>query len=210
VRAFAEAHGAAPWQAVDLEAVYGTSVPALATRHRGRRPCSSCGTVKRHIMNRAALDGGYDALATGHNLDDEAATLLQNTLRWQSAYLRRQAPLLPAEQPGLARKVKPLCTLYERETAAYALLRGIDYIEDECPYSVGAKTILYKELLNRLEARSRGAKLQFYLEFLHAREEGLFAPAAPDRRPLKPCARCGQLTAGETLCSFCRLLQEPQ
>ncbi len=39
------------------------------------------------------------------------------------------------------------------------MLRGIDFSEDGCPYSAGAKTILHKELLNRLQVRSRGAKL---------------------------------------------------
>ena len=53
-------------------------------------------------------------------------------------YLLRQGPVL-AESPGLARKVKPLCRFYEREMAAYALLRGIEYIYDECPHAAGAK-----------------------------------------------------------------------
>lgn len=39
------------------------------------------------------------------------------------------------------------------------MLRGIDFSEDGCLYSAGAKTILHKELLNRLQVRSRGAKL---------------------------------------------------
>ncbi len=89
------------------------------------------------------------------------------------------------------------------------MLRGIDFSEDGCLYSAGAKTILHKELLNRLQVRSRGAKLKFYLEFLHAREQGLFATEAGSSRPLKPCARCGQLTAAETVCSHCRLWEEP-
>ena len=38
---------------------------------------------------------------------------------------------------ALVRKVKPLVRLAERETAAYALLRGIDYIVEECPMVEG-------------------------------------------------------------------------
>ena len=93
------------------------SIPQVAARTtRGRgKPCSVCGLVKRHVMNRVARDGGYDVLATGHNLDDEAAVLFGNTLTWNGGYLVRQAPVLPADKPGLARKVKPFCRLYERE-----------------------------------------------------------------------------------------------
>ncbi len=33
-------------------------------------------------------------LVTGHNLDDEAAVLFGNTLRWDVEYLARQLPVL--------------------------------------------------------------------------------------------------------------------
>ena len=123
-------------------------------------------------MNRIARDLGYDVLATGHNLDDEAATLFGNTLVWSTEFLVRQSPVLP-ESSGLARKVKPLCRFYEKEMTAYSLLRGIEYIYEECPFSVGSTSIYYKQLLNELENERPGAKLNFYLKFLEARKQGL-------------------------------------
>ena len=48
-------------------------------------------------------------LATGHNLDDEAAVLFGNVLHWQMGYLLRQSPVLEADGEGLSRKVKPFC-----------------------------------------------------------------------------------------------------
>ena len=191
---------------VDVEELYGAPIP-VAARLAGQRklkPCSVCGLSKRHIMNRVARDEGYDALATGHNLDDEAATLFGNTLQWAVGYLQRQGPVLPASADGLARKVKPLCRFYEREMAAYALLRGIDYMYEECPYAVGARSIYHKALLNQLEEQSPGAKLQFYLRFLLAREEyGLFPPPE-ETAALNICATCGQPTSSPDTCSFCR------
>ena len=41
-----------------------------------RPTCSTCGTIKRYQFNRVALEHKYDVMATGHNLDDEAARLL--------------------------------------------------------------------------------------------------------------------------------------
>jgi uncharacterized protein (TIGR00269 family) len=119
--------------------------------------------------------------------------------------LARQAPVLPSTHPKLVRKVKPLIRLYEREMAAYALLRGIDYIYEECPYSRGATTLFYKELLNQLEERSPGAKQMFYLSFLQAREEGRLLPAEAGEVELGECQRCGQPTTVPNLCAFCRL-----
>ncbi len=53
---------------------------------------------KRHLFDKAAVDGGYDVVVTGHNLDDEAAVLLGNVLHWDIEYLARQLPVLPAAQ----------------------------------------------------------------------------------------------------------------
>jgi len=189
---------------VDVREQYGMSIPDLSVaRRREAKPCSVCGLNKRHIMNRVASEGGF-VLVTGHNLDDEAAVLMQNTLRWQTGYLSRQAPVLESTHPRFARKVKPLCRFYEREMAGYAIVRGIDYIYDECPHAEGATTIFYKTLLNQLEANSPGAKLSFYLEFLRARKEGLFQ-VVQDRVLLLECELCGQPTSATGLCSFCRI-----
>lgn len=199
-------HPEAVLHIVDVEGEYGQSIPTLArTKQRGRgRPCSVCGLVKRHVMNRFARDGDFAAIATGHNLDDEVAVLMQNTLHWQTGYLARQAPVL-VEREGLARKVKPFVRIYEREAAAYTLIRGIDYIYDECPYAKGSTTNFYKDLLNQLELRSPGAKQQFYLRFLQARDGGDVSFAAEQGIELHPCRQCGQPTTAGDLCAFCRL-----
>lgn len=204
---FADEHGLM-LHVVDVEKEYGQPIPVLADlTHRGKgRPCSVCGLTKRHVMNRIARDLGYAVLATGHNLDDEAAVLFGNTLNWLGDYLLRQGPVLPAS-PGLARKVKPLCRFYEREMAAYALLRGIEYIYEECPFAKGSKTIYYKELLNQLETETPGAKLNFYLKFLEVRKQGLFVEQDMAQARLVPCSNCGQPTSAPGLCSFCRLME---
>lgn len=194
---------------VSVEDEYGETVPEVARRtHRGReKPCSVCGVTKRHVMNRIARDGGYDVLVTGHNLDDEAAVLFGNTMTWLPTHLSRQSPVLEADRPGLARKAKPLCRMYERDMAAYALLRGIEYIYEECPYSVGSRTIYYKEILNKMENDRPGAKLSFYLSFLQAKENGMFAAQADGRAEyVHACPTCGQPTSAPGECAFCRMM----
>jgi uncharacterized protein (TIGR00269 family) len=185
---------------------YGEAIPDVAKRvQRGRgKPCSVCGLIKRHEMNRIAHQLGYSVLATGHNLDDEAAVLFGNTMTWQVGYLARQGPVLP-EGNGFARKVKPLCRLYEREMAAYCLVRGIDYIYEECPYSVGATSIAHKELLSELERKSPGAKQNFYLSFLKAKEDGFLENDGVRSPAMHACEHCGQPTTAPGLCAFCRL-----
>lgn len=173
-----------------------------------RPTCAACGTIKRYQFNKAAVDHDYDVMATGHNLDDEAARLLGNVLHWQHEYLDKQGPTLPASVEGFAKKVKPLYRLAERELAAYAVLNHIDYIVEECPMAKGSKMLLYKEALNRLETDSPGTKHRFYFGFLDKQASAPDAPssmAEKDRATLHSCATCGQPTSGE-ICSYCKMM----
>jgi len=202
-RRFAEQRGLT-LHTIDLRDDYGYDVPTAARATR-RVPCSACGMSKRHLFDKAARDGGYDAVVTGHNLDDEAAVLFGNTLRWDVEYLARQYPVLPASN-GFPKKVKPLVRLTERETAAWCLVRGIDYLVEECPIAAGNRHLGYKEALNAIEARSPGSKAAFYLGFLER-----MAPLVADRSAaangeLSACVSCGAPTSGDT-CAFCRLVE---
>jgi len=187
---------------IDIPADYGFDIETAAATVR-RPPCGACGLSKRHLFNRAALDGGYDVVATGHNLDDEAAVLFGNVLRWDAEYLGRQYPVLPAT-PGFVRKVKPLVRLSEREMAAYCVIRGIDYIVEECPMAEGNRHLAYKEALNTLEQKSPGAKANFLFSFLERGHERFAGDAEAERVELTPCTVCGAPTTGE-VCAFCRM-----
>lgn len=184
---------------VRVEDEVGAGLDEITEVLRGS-PCSHCGTIKRYLMNRVAWEGGYAALATGHNLDDEAATLLGNTLRWDLAYLARQYPVLP-EGRKLVRKVKPLIYLSEREMVAYCLIEGIRYIYEECPHSRGARSLFLKDILNRLEDESPSTKITFLKSFLRVHK---IFPKAPEEE-LRDCPFCGMPTGAEGLCRFCRI-----
>ena len=189
---------------VDLPSDYGYDIEKGSAAAR-RAPCSACGLSKRHLFNQAALDGGYDVLATGHNLDDEAAVLFGNVLRWDLGYLGRQYPVLPGGD-GFAKKVKPLVRLAERETAAYCVLRGIEYIVEECPMAVGNRHLGYKEALNEIETTSPGSKAAFYFGFLDRVAPSVAQTAADEREGLHPCPGCGSPTVSE-ICAFCKLVE---
>jgi len=187
---------------VDLGDDFGFDIPAaVAVTHRS--PCGACGLSKRHLFNAVALEHGYDVVATGHNLDDEAAVLLGNVLRWETGYLGRQHPVLPAAE-GFARKVKPLVRLGEREMAAYCIIQGIDYQVEECPMAAGNKHLGYKEILNALEDRSPGSKAAFLFGFLDRGHARFAADAGQERAALGMCRECGAPTTTE-VCAFCKL-----
>jgi uncharacterized protein (TIGR00269 family) len=204
-RDFAAARGA-ELVVHDLAHEQGYTIPQAAGKH-GRSSCGVCGLSKRYVFNRAALEGGYDVVATGHNLDDEAAVLFGNTMRWDTAAMARQFPVLEATRPGLVKKVKPLYRVAERETAAYCVLKGIDYVIEECPLVAGNTQMRHKETLNQLEEASPGTKHTFLFGYLDRAAELL---RVADDADLTECARCGMVTvapedpAEEAVCAFCR------
>ncbi|HEX2240453.1 MAG TPA: ATP-binding protein [Actinomycetota bacterium] len=194
-----------------LQSEHGYTVPELA-RLTGRVPCSGCGLNKRYEFNRAALEEGFEVLVTGHNLDDEAATLFGNLLHWNTDMLGRQGPVLRERvvvdggegRVALVRKVKPLVRIAERETAAYALLKSIDYIVEECPMVEGNTQHRYKEAITLLEESSPGTKQQLYFGFL---KKAASRFASDSEVELVPCAECGAPTPAQeerAVCSFCR------
>lgn len=202
-RAKCEAFAAARGQTLHVERVAdAVGAPIPVVQQATRRPtCSACGLSKRYLMNRAALEHGYAVVATGHNLDDEAATLFGSVMHWQTDALPRQSPALASTHPKLVRRVKPLYRLSELETAAYAFLRGIDYIVEECPFAKGATSIAHKQVLDRLEEASPGAKHNFLFGFL---DRARPAFERVENVELHECTSCGQVTTG-AVCAFCKL-----
>lgn len=190
---------------IDLRDEYGYDIPTAA-RATKRVPCSACGMSKRHLFDKAARDGGYDAVVTGHNLDDEAAVLLGNVLRWDIDYLARQLPVLEARD-GFPKKCKPLVRLTERETAAWCLIRGIDYLVEECPIAAGNRHLHYKDTLNSIEQKSPSSKSAFYLNFIDNMAPLLADQSAAAAGELNACEQCGSPTTNE-VCAFCRLVEK--
>ena len=188
---------------VDREEEFGFGVPQLRDQREGK-PCAACGTVKRYHFNKLAVDLGYSVVATGHNLDDEAATLFGNVIHWQTDFLGRQGPVLESTHPRLARKVKPLYRLAERDTAAYALIERLHYILEDCPLARGAKSLEYKEALNRLEDSQPGLKHRFLVGFLKNGRQAVGERG--EAVVLRECRECGQPTTAE-VCAYCRMRQ---
>jgi uncharacterized protein (TIGR00269 family) len=208
VTRFAE-HRGVHLHKVDLAREYGYDIPAAAQLRR-RSSCGVCGLSKRYVFNRVAVQHGYDVMATGHNLDDEAATLLGNVLRWQAPFLARQSPCLPATG-GMVRKIKPLYRLGEREMAAYCVVRGLEYVVEECPMVAGNTVLRYKDALNALERHSPGTKAAFLFGFLDRARDAHFPASGSDTASVVECTRCGLPTGVSAsrddrpaVCAFCR------
>ncbi len=194
----AEALGV-PYAVVSVSDLLGMGVPDIARRLR-RKPCSVCGLVKRYILNAAAIEWGATRLATGHNADDIAAYALKAFLLQRLEDIPRQYPVSPTLEGLAVSRIKPLYTVYERESYLYALLRGLPHTLRECPHArMDTLEFRLKELLGRLEEDFPSIKLQFLRGLARRRSDYPVEPGEP-----VPCRYCGLISYGGE-CGFCRL-----
>ena len=133
---------------ISFEEIAGSTLDAMV-RAGGDRPCSLCGVHRREALLRAAEGLGATAIATGHNLNDEAQTVVMNCLRGDLPGFTR----MPARDPGGSgiRRIKPLFRVPEKEVALYGILTGIFRELPECPYAGTALRSEVRRMVDRLE-----------------------------------------------------------
>ena len=180
--------------------LYGKTLDELV-RDQPHRACSVCGILRRKAMNTLARRAGASKLATGHNLDDEAQSVLMNWLRGDRERVLRR----PEEKggPGLIPRVKPLMEIPEKEVALYGILKGLFVELPECPYRHTALRGEVRIILTTLERGHPGT-----MRRVVAGQAGLSEELRSLRRaelPLRACGLCGDPTSGR-LCQACRLL----
>lgn len=173
-----------------------------------RPACGPCGVFRRAGMNRLAREVGAQAIATGHNLDDQAQTILMNHLKGDLDRLARLAPHHPEEvrHAGLVRRLMPFRTIPDKEVLLYAVLHGlpIHQADDglaECPYAERSHRFALRDMLVQLEELHPGTR--------HALVKGqerlkpILAAALPPIA-VASCPTCGEPTSG-TRCVSCSL-----
>ena len=179
----------------DLEKEEGFTIPEAAKK-LNRPPCSICGTVKRYIINKYAWENGYNKIAMGHTMDDEASNIFKEFVNGDINQFVRLGPVLPGKEK-LVERIKPLYRNYDGENLLYARINNIPFIEEKCPLAI--KNRKYKKWLRIMERDSPGIELTM----LHSYK--VFKKSLDVEEPkLNHCKICGYLTTGE-ICSFCRI-----
>ena len=163
-------------------------------------PCTHCGVFRKSSLNRAAKRLGAAKLATGHNQDDEAQSVMMNYLKGDIERLMRFRPR--REQPGLVPRIKPLRDLPEKEIALYSILNGIYFESRECPYAQLALRADVRDMMNRMESLFPGTRQRTLRGF--ERIEAL-CKEGWGQMELAECRECGEPCVGER-CKACELL----
>lgn len=185
---------------VSMERELGVTMDHLA-RTGDKGACAYCGVLRRKCLNIAAKSVRADIIVTGHNLDDISQSILMNFMRGDTERLARLGPH-DHVQPGLVPRVEPLRQIPEKEAFLYALLKGLPFSDDECPYADAALRNEFRAMIDDMESRHPGTRHSILASYESIR------PALHTTFPtaqLSLCA-CGEPCHGDK-CMACRMLE---
>ena len=183
-------------QIFSFENELDVSIDRLMKNDPSAKSCTYCGVFRRTLINKAGREVGADKVAVGHNLDDEAQSVLMNVMRGDMKRMSR----LAKSSPSFVRRIKPLKNIPEKEIVAYAVINSIPYFDGECPNSFNNARRDVQTLLNEMERKYPGTKnniINFYRKL----------PAIPIETSPVVCAKCGEPSSHE-VCKACELAEK--
>lgn len=170
------------------------------------KACSICGVFRRYLLNKKARELGVNKLATGHNLDDEAQSVVMNLFRSNQETSARLGPITGVRrEEKLIPRIKPLYFMTEREVTAYTFLKGFKVSYNECPNANDSFRGEIRDMLNSFEAKHPGLKnaiIQGFMETLPLLKEHY-----KGSKDIGHCELCQEPSA-ELICRSCQLAEE--
>jgi tRNA(Ile)-lysidine synthase TilS/MesJ len=147
-----EATYGVPLHVFSYKDLYGWTMDEIVAAVGTRSNCTFCGVFRRQALDRGAALVAAHKVATGHNADDVAETVLLNVVRGDVARLGRCAAIVTGEEGAMPR-VKPFKYTYEKEIVMYAYFKRLDYFSTECVYAPFAARGFAREFVKDLEVR---------------------------------------------------------
>lgn len=181
------------------------NVKVLRGKKLNISPCNICGTFRRTSLNKGARNLKATKVVTGHNIDDEAQSILINIFKNNFKILARQGPYNGVvDDEMFIPRVKPLYFCTEKEVRLYAILKGFDVSYDECPYARGSFRQNLGEMINSLEDEHKGVKnsiINFYLEIQDNLKEKYISK---EGEVVTHCMKCGE-PSQKKVCNTCTM-----
>ena len=167
-------------------------------------PCTICGTMRRYLLNKYAQKLKATKVATGHNLDDEARTVLMNQYKGNVSLSSKLGPITGiVEHEKFIKRIKPLYFLTEKEVTIYTTLKGFQVNFIECPNAKDNFRSTIRDQLNDLEHRFAGTKNGLINSFI----EQLPKLRKTKLNAILNCKSCSEPSTKD-ICTMCIILKK--
>lgn len=185
-----------PLKIVSFKENFGLSLDNIVKKEK--RPCSACGILRRRLLNYYSKD--YDAIATGHNLDDESQAILMNLFKGNIDLLKRLGPISgEREIKSFTKRVKPFYFCSEKEILIYSFLNRLEISYNECPHVYNSFRAKVRDFLNKRESEKKGIKFNIVKWFLELRFK-------KTKDNIKYCKICNEPSSND-ICNVCRYIE---
>jgi uncharacterized protein (TIGR00269 family) len=189
---------------VSFEDYLGVTLDELMKNpHSGA--CTYCGVFRRWILNKVAREEGATKIATGHNLDDEAQSILMNYLEGNLDNLTRIGVKSESRDPRFTVKIKPLREIPEKEIALYVLARELPVHLAGCPYASDSFRAEVGQFLKQMSIKHPTIMYSTLRGF--DRIKPVLKKEFLRKSTLSQCEVCGE-PAATTLCKTCSFIKE--
>lgn len=161
--------------------------------------CSTCGVLRRDILNNYSKE--FDVLVTGHNMDDEAQSIIMNLLKNNIDILPRLGPISGVKiSKKFTKRVKPLYLCSEKEVALYSKLKKVKPYSCCCPNKQLSFRLRILRLLDKLEVSNPKIKNNIINWFLK------YKKSVKETKEINTCVNCGNPSSKE-VCKKCMMIQ---
>jgi len=167
--------------------------------------CTVCGVLRRWLVNRKARKLGATKLVTGHNLDDEAQTILMNMFKKNIKLSIGLGPKSGVIQDKkFVQRIKPLYFLPEKDIEKYSKIMKFPVQYKRCPCISEAFRKDIRALLNKLEKRIIEIKSNIVMSFLDTLP--VLKKTYKTNEKLKYCKICTE-PSRDDICYACKLIK---
>lgn len=182
---------------------FGLPLDSLLKKTK-ERPCTICGVLRRQLLNKVSRQLKLNKLATGHNLDDEAQSVLMNQFKRNVELSARLGPITGViRDESFVPRIKPLYLMKEKETMLYAYLKNITTSFHECKNASIAYRNEVKNFLNDFEEKYPGTKYNIVKSFLEVLP--LLKKQYKTNKAIKKCNKCKE-PCSQDICQKCQIL----
>ncbi len=192
---------------VPFRKIFGSSLCFLRDKIKEKgvsvRSCTVCGVLRRYLLNKKARELKADRLVLGHNLDDEAQSVVMNLLKNRPELNARLGPLADSANNKLfVPRAKPLYEIREDEIVRYSKIKGFPVKYCRCPCASDGFRFAVRDFLNDCEKTMPKIKENIVVSFLKNQDrlKKVFV-----NKKLSYCMSCGEVSSNKT-CKACELL----
>jgi len=193
---------------INLRDKFGGSVCYIRTvlNKKGvkMKSCSICGVLRRYLLNKEARKIKPNCIVTGHNLDDEAQSIIMNLLRNNLELSARLGPKTGiSKDKRFVPRVKPLYFCSEKDVARYSKIKKFDVNYKPCPCRTDSFRKKIIDLLTNLGKKDPEISENIISNFLKTLPK-LKGSYQTDEE-IAFCKSCGEPSRGK-ICNTCQII----